>query len=131
MLKINILVMESYKVEGTPRTPFVLMDVNSGVLEIKGISIPNNSYDFFKPLFEVLDRYVENPAPKTVINLHLSYINTSTSKALLELFKKVAILQNVEFNWHCEADDEEMLEFGKNYETLLGVSFNFFTFSMN
>jgi hypothetical protein len=49
----------------------------------------------------------------------------------LELFKKVAILQNVEFNWHCEADDEEMLEFGKNYETLLGVSFNFFTFSMN
>lgn len=117
--------------EGTSRTPFVMMDVNSGVLEIKGISIPNNSYDFFKPLFEILDRYVENPAQKTVINLHLSYINTSTSKALLEMFKKVAILQNVEFNWHCEADDEEMLEFGKNYETLLGVSFNFFTFSMN
>ncbi len=53
MLKINILVMESYKVEGTPRTPFVLMDVNSGVLEIKGISIPINSTNFLSPLFEV------------------------------------------------------------------------------
>lgn len=123
--------MESFKVEGTSRTPFVLMDVNSGVLEIKGISIPNNSYDFFKPLFDVIDKYVLNPASKTVVNIHLDYINTSTSKALLELFKKLVILQCVEFNWHCDVNDEEMLEFGRNYETLLGLPFNFYTISMN
>lgn len=118
--------MEVYKLERTSRTPFVLMDPVKGLIEIKGISIPNNSYDFFMPLFERVERYVQAPISKTVVNLELEYFNTSTSKAMLELFKKLAVLANVQFNWHFDAEDEEMLEFGKNYETLIGREFNFY-----
>jgi Domain of unknown function (DUF1987). len=123
--------MDIYKVERTSRTPFVLMDGKKGVIEIKGISIPNNSYEFYLPLFELIDKYVLNPATQTIVNLHLEYLNTSTSKALLEMFKKLSVLENVEFNWHFDVDDEEMLEHGKNYEALLDCPFNFFEFSMN
>ncbi len=118
--------MEMFKLERTSRTPFVLMDPANGLIEIKGISIPNNSYEFFMPLFERVERYVQTPTSKTVVNLELEYFNTSTSKALLELFKKLSVLSNVQFNWHYDNDDEEMLEFGKNYETLLGRQFNFY-----
>jgi Domain of unknown function (DUF1987). len=117
--------MEIFKLERTSRTPFVLMDPTKGLIEIKGISIPNNSYEFFMPLFERIERYVLSPTSTTTVNLELEYFNTSTSKALLELFKKLAVLANVEFNWHYDNSDEEMLEFGKNYETLLGREFNF------
>lgn len=117
--------MEVFKLERTSRTPFVLMDPVKGLIEIKGISIPNNSYDFFMPLFERVERYVQTPISKTVVNLELEYFNTSTSKALLELFKKLSVLANVQFNWHYDNEDEEMLEFGKNYETLVGREFNF------
>jgi hypothetical protein len=121
--------MEIFKLERTSRTPFVLMDSAKGLIEIKGISIPNNSYDFFMPLFERIDSYVAAPAGKTVVNLELEYLNTSTSKALLEMFKKLAVIANIEFNWHYDGDDEEMLEFGRNYESLLDCSFNFYELS--
>lgn len=107
------------------------MDAKNGIIEIKGISIPNNSYEFFLPLFDLIDKYVSNPASKTVVNLQFEYLNTSTSKALLELFKKLVVLDSVEFNWHYGEDDEEMFEFGKNYEALLECPFNFYEFSMN
>ncbi len=118
--------MEIFKLERTSRTPFVLMDSKKGLIEIKGISIPNNSYEFFMPLFDRIDQYVVAPASMTVVNLHLEYLNTSTSKALLEMFKKLTVLTNVQFNWHFDGDDEEMLEFGKNYEALLECEFNFY-----
>jgi len=118
--------MEIFKLERTSRTPFVLMDSEKGMIEIKGISIPNNSYEFFMPLFDRIDQYIIAPASMTVVNMQLEYLNTSTSKALLEMFKKLKVLTNVQFNWHFAGDDEEMLEFGKNYEALLECEFNFY-----
>lgn len=121
--------MELFKVERTSRTPYVLMDSVRGHLEIKGVFIPENSYDFFSPLFERVDRYVSSPRSTTVVDLKLEYMNTSSSKALLELFKRMSVLEDVQFNWHYSNDDEEMLEFGRSYETLLGREFQFLQLS--
>ena len=38
--------METLTIAGTPKTPTVEMNVDSGVVEIKGRSIPENSIDF-------------------------------------------------------------------------------------
>lgn len=118
--------MESFVIQGTSRTPSIVLDSNAAVLEIKGVSIPENSLEFFSPLFNKIDEYVNSSIQNIRVNLELEYLNTSSSKAILEILKKLMVLKDVEFNWHYNEDDEEMLEYGKNYEQLLSTPFNFF-----
>ena len=119
--------MEPLLIEGTPRTPSVSFDVEKGLLEIKGRSIPENSIEFYKPLVDWLEEYAQSPAKKTQVNVHLEYFNTSSSKCILDVFKKLeAIHKNkyeVQINWYYEEDDEDMLEAGEDYESIIRVPF--------
>lgn len=119
--------MESLLIESTQKTPLVNFDSNSGVLEVKGRSIPENSIEFYKPLVDWLEEYSDTPYDKTVVNIHLEYFNTSSSKCILDVFKKLeAIHKNnndVNINWYYEEDDEDMLEAGEDYESIIRVPF--------
>lgn len=119
--------MESILIEGTPKTPTIKFDASSGVFEIKGRSIPENSVDFYKPLIDWLDSYKEDPNDKTIVNIRLEYFNTSSSKCILDVFKKLESIykakNEVEVNWYYEEDDEDMLEAGEDYESIIRVPF--------
>ena len=81
--------MEPIIIEGTAKTPSVRFDANTGIFEIKGRSIPENSVEFYKPIVEWLDKYKENPLSRTEVNIKLEYFNTSSSKCILDVFKKL------------------------------------------
>lgn len=114
-------------IEGTAKTPTVKFDSTEGVFEIKGRSIPENSVEFYKPLVDWLDIYKESPLIKTVVNIRLEYFNTSSSKCILDVFKKLEAIHKakheVEVNWYYEEDDEDMLEAGEDYESIIRVPF--------
>lgn len=120
--------MESLFVEGTQKTPTVNFDASKGIIEIKGRSIPENSIEFYKPLVDWLENYAQNARESTVVNIQLEYFNTSSSKCILDVFKKLeAIYKNkhqVNINWYYEEDDEDMLEAGEDYESIIHVPFN-------
>ena len=119
--------MEPIIIEGTPKTPSVKFDVKDGVFEIKGRSIPENSVEFYKPLNEWLDNYMQTPLDKTVVNIRLEYFNTSSSNASLMFSRdwRQYTRQNhdVEINWFYEEDDEDMLEAGEDYDSIIKVPF--------
>ena len=119
--------MEPLIIEGTPKTPTVKFDAESGVIEIKGRSIPENSVEFYKPLVDWLEEYKANPAQKTQVNIQLEYFNTSSSKCILDVFKKLEAIHkaknDVEINWYYEEDDEDMLEAGEDYESIIRIPF--------
>lgn len=119
--------MEPLIIEGTPKTPTVKFDAETGVIEIKGRSIPENSVEFYKPLVDWLEEYKANPAPKTQVNIQLEYFNTSSSKCILDVFKKLEAIHkaknDVEINWYYEEDDEDMLEAGEDYESIIRIPF--------
>ncbi len=81
--------MDKYAIEGTPKTPSISFDLNGGVLEIKGRSIPENSIEFYKPLVDSLDKYSSAAKTATTVNVQLEYFNTSSSKCILDVFKKL------------------------------------------
>jgi hypothetical protein len=97
------------------------------VFEIKGRSIPENSVEFYKPLNEWLDQYMQVPLDKTVVNIRLEYFNTSSSKCILDVFKRLESIHkskhDVEINWFYEEDDEDMLEAGEDYDSIIKVPF--------
>lgn len=119
--------MEAIKIEGTPKTPTVLFDPD-GTIELKGRSIPENSIEFYKPIIAWLDDYNNNAKPETNVIIQLEYFNTSSSKCILDVFKKLEAIQtggnsNVLINWHYEEDDEDMLEAGEDYQAIINVPF--------
>jgi hypothetical protein len=119
--------------EGSPKTPSVYFDCVTGVLELKGRSIPENSVEFYKPLNDWIDEYGVNPCTKTVVDIRLEYFNTSSSKCILDLFKKLEQLNmtksdntrksEVSVHWYFEQDDEDMAEAGADYQAIINLPF--------
>ena len=120
--------MDALNLEGTPKTPTVNFDAASGTIEIKGRSIPENSIEFYKPMVEWLDTYKEEAQGNTNVNIELEYFNTSSSKCILDVFKKLEGIHNggkceITINWFYEEDDEDMLEAGEDYQAIINVPF--------
>ena len=119
--------MEPIIIEGTPKTPTVEFNAEEGKVEIKGRSIPENSVEFYNPLIAWLEEYGNNPKEETQVNIQLEYFNTSSSKCILDVFKKLESLakagNNINVNWYYEEDDEDMLEAGEDYQSIIKLPF--------
>ena len=119
--------MESISIEGTPKTPTVNFIAETGKIEIKGRSIPENSIEFYKPLVDWLEAYSQAPIKLTEVNVQLEYFNTSSSKCILDVFKKLETIakagHEVIINWYYEEDDEDMLEAGEDYQSIIKIPF--------
>ena len=119
--------MDSISIEGTPKTPTVSLDAGTGIVEIKGRSIPENSIEFYRPIVEWLEDYSNGPQKLTTVNIQLEYFNTSSSKCILDVFKKLEVISkdgnDVEVNWYYEEDDEDMLEAGEDYQSIIRIPF--------
>jgi hypothetical protein len=117
--------MEDIKIDGTPKTPTVEFIQSAGTLLIKGRSIPENSIEFYKPLIDWIGAYAQSPQENTVVSIKLEYFNTSSSKCILDVFKKLeSVGSNVLIKWYYEEDDEDMLEAGEDYDAIINLPFN-------
>lgn len=119
--------MEKLTIEGTPKTPTIKFDPETGKLLIQGRSIPENSIEFYKPLVDLLEDYAASPKELTNVDIVLEYFNTSSSKCILDVFKKLEKIKaegnEVKVNWHYEEDDEDMLEAGEDYQAIINIPF--------
>jgi hypothetical protein len=125
--------MSAFTSELTAKTPFINFDDNSGNFEMTGKSIPENSVIYYKPLFEWLDAYIQNPKSKTNLKIQLDYFNTSSSKCIVDLFKRLEqIVKNnkgeASIDWLYNEDDEDMMEAGEDYKSIIKIPFNLVSF---
>ena len=119
--------MESLQYFKTERTPFVSLNPN-GEFKISGISIPEDSTSFYKPILDWIIAYGKNPEPDTTAHFVLDYFNTSSSKDILEVFKALGALNDegktkVHVKWEFEDDDDDIRECGEDYQSIIGIKF--------
>ncbi len=116
--------MDNLTIEGSAKTPTVEFKTE-GVLLLKGRSIPENSIEFYKPILDWIGNYGNNVKDTTEVNIQLEYFNTSSSKCILDVFKKLETLSgtNITINWFYEEDDEDMLEAGEDYQAIIDIPF--------
>ncbi|MBL4623594.1 MAG: DUF1987 domain-containing protein [Flavobacteriales bacterium] len=119
--------MESIQYFKTERTPFVSLNPN-GEFKVSGISIPEDSTAFYKPVLAWLDSYCKSPQPETNAHFVFDYFNTSSSKDILEIFKMLGGLNDsgkskVCIKWEFEDDDDDIRECGEDYQSIIGVAF--------
>ncbi len=119
--------MEKYIYDGCSRTPLIHFDLSTGTLDIKGRSVPEDPYEFYKPLLNAIEKYSLSTPPSTILNVHLEYFNTSSSKCLLNVFKKFEDIHKggnpVKINWKYENEDYDMLEAGEDYREIVDIPF--------
>jgi hypothetical protein len=125
--------MENFYLTETPKTPEVSLDAKVGKLLIAGRSIPENSIEFYKPLYDWLDNYSKQPRSNTLLEVKLEYFNTSSSKCLVEIFRRLEEIQQkgyaVNINWFYEEDDEDMLESGLDFKEIVTIPINMIVLS--
>jgi hypothetical protein len=120
--------MENLIIQGTFKTPTLKFNYETGVVDISGRSLPEHSIEFYKEALLWLDNYISNPKSETIVNVQLEYFNTSSSKVILDIFKKIESLYSkgnkVTVNWYFEEDDTDMQEQGETFAEIIKVPIN-------
>ncbi len=119
--------------EATPHTPMVAFDGETGVMEIRGRAIPEQADDFWMPIINWFETYVQMPANQTIFKIDLEYFNISSSKRILFLLYKLNQLakdfEQVKVEWYYRQNDEDMYEVGQDYKYMVKVPFEFHAYT--
>ncbi len=121
--------MEPLYIEASNLSPIVILDKSKEIFLIKGRSLPENAFSFYDPIIEWLITYLRDPNPGTIFTFELIYFNSASSKAILQI---VQILEKLIENglqasviWFYQEEDEDSLETGETYASLVDVPFVF------
>ncbi len=119
--------MEDLFLKKTFNSPEVEFITDTGELNIEGRSIPEDPGDFFESLIDWINEYFLNPAEKTLVSIKLEYINSGSSKYMLELLRILKINHDagkeVKIIWYFEEGDESIEELGVHYEQTIQIPF--------
>lgn len=116
--------MSAIRLEGTSKTPQVEFKTAPLSMSISGRSIPENSIAFYTPLMEWIDHHLTDGNDSVDISIRLEYFNTSSSKCIMDLLKRVEKSSvNATVSWYYEEEDEDMLEAGEDYDAIIDLPF--------
>ena len=120
--------METISLESTKKTPMVLLDP-SGKIRIGGRSIPEDASKFFDGILNWILDYVNNPQDSTVIDIELEYFNSGSAKFVMQILRELSELihngKELKVNWYYEEGDDDILERGEYYASILDLEINF------
>jgi hypothetical protein len=120
--------MEELKFAPTKNTPEISLNPD-GKIRIRGRSIHENAADFFAPVEDWVSEYILAPANVTSVDLSLDYFNSASAKIFISLLQKITYvsLKHKKFviNWFYEEGDEDILERGEYFASILDLPVNF------
>jgi hypothetical protein len=113
--------MEILKIESTKYTPEIYFDAEKNILSIRGESYPENTADFYAPVFSWLKKYLKQAGNETItVHIELTYFNSSSSKILLDFFdmfeEATGDGRQIMINWVYEKEDEETHQYGEEFQ---------------
>lgn len=116
--------MGEFFIGKTKSTPEIHFDPEKSVFSIKGESYPENSFDFYKPIFSKL-KEILNEMPTLKLVLDLSYLNTSSTKAILNILDLLngawGLGKRIQVEWFYELDNEHALELAEDLQEFVDL----------
>jgi hypothetical protein len=114
-------------IEGTEDTPSILLDPVKNEIRIKGISMPENAFEFYDPIEKKALEIFKNTKATLLIEIELFYMNSMSNKQVLKLIKQIsAASSQVKVNWRYAPGDtlikmkgEEIRSICSNLEVLV------------
>jgi hypothetical protein len=108
--------MKKLEIAARDQTPFVILDKENSIFEIRGYSYPDEALEFYTEIIDWFKEYIKNPNAETNLILDLIYVNSTSIKFINEILKKLDELivaeKNAAAEWYFMADDEDMQQLG-------------------
>ncbi len=108
--------MKPILLEPSEDTPKVQFDNNTGIFEISGKSLPEDSNEFYEPLIKWLTEYCKAPKESNTFLFHFEFLSTSSTKQIMHIFKLIDQLhksKSVAVNWNWDKGDLNMRKTGQ------------------
>jgi hypothetical protein len=119
--------LESLHIPKADKMPLIDFNVETNVLKISGVSIPEDALAFYKPILHWLGLYLQVKPTKATLIFELEFFNTVSSRLFLEIMKFMQKLKesgaDVTIQWLYDEDDEDIKEAGENYAEMVEVNF--------
>jgi hypothetical protein len=112
--------MSDIELTAAQSTPAVKTDAANGTLLMRGDSYPENSFEFFAPIVKWVGEYLESSDGPLHIELHLLYLNTSSVRAMMDIFDMLEDAhgdgRTVDVRWFYDEDNERIAELAEEFK---------------
>jgi len=127
--------MENLIIKGS-HGDFFMPDINfnaeSGILEISGESYLEDTAKFYAPILKWLREYIKIAHGQIIINIKLTYFNTSSSRSILDILYIIKDFEDnkgdVIVNWFYNGEDTEIEEEVEDFMIDTGLKINLIKF---
>ena len=121
--------MKPISILATFNTPAVKLNPQEGYFLLEGRSIPEDPGLFYEPILNWVEDYFHNPTSLTHIIIKLEYVNSGSSKYLLEFLRIIDMNyqegKDCRITWYYEEEDEAIQDLGEHYKNTIDVPFEF------
>jgi len=119
--------MDKFYIEASKSSPEVLYDPEEKTLSIQGESYPENSFTFYKPIFELAKNAIDENNGFNLI-IKVTYLNTSSTKSIMNLLDIIDESyqkgNGVSVKWYYEEDNEHSYELALDFKEYLELPFD-------
>jgi hypothetical protein len=114
------------EIEATSSTPHIGYDEGTHTLSISGESYPENSFEFYAPVFEWLTKTLES-VPLFRLSLKVSYMNSSSTKCVLDILDLLCEASergcDARVLWLYDAENERALDLAEEFKEDIDIPF--------
>ncbi|MBI3501056.1 MAG: DUF1987 domain-containing protein [Bacteroidetes bacterium] len=114
--------MEPLKIAKGTDTPEIILDAQNNLFSVSGRSYPEDTREFFTPVLNWIDRYVQSPNHETLFVFQLQYFNSSSYKPIFDILTKLESVKEkgkaAKINWQYKKGDRDMREAGEEFAEL-------------
>jgi len=124
---------DTLHIKSTRTTPEVVFDAGKREFHMKGVSIPENAWEFYRPVFDWIDQNFGTGIESLDMHFRLDYFNTVSARCIVETCQRFLRLskskEQVKIFWHYEKDDQDMMESGVELSRVLNHPFQIEVFT--
>jgi len=113
-------------IEATKYSPSIHYHEDRAILEISGESHPENSFVFFKPVFDWLRTELPGLERLTLV-LHIAYMNSSSTKCMLDVLdmldERFITGADIRVRWYYDAGNERAADLAEEFQEDMSMPF--------
>lgn len=112
--------MNILEITQTPSTPEVRADSGQGRVFMAGDSYPENPFEFFQPIIDWIDTFLDKDDRPLNFDLELVYLNTSSIRAMMDIFDRLEESHQagrpVSVRWSYDPENERVGELAEEFK---------------
>lgn len=130
--------MDNLIIPATDFTPSVIFQIESGHMEISGVSRPEDVAGFYEGPLEWLSNLEESiqnkpeykyELPELRFSFKMTYFNSGSSKYMIQILRTLRNLirvgVNIKIDWYFEEGDDKMQDDGEDLAEAVELNFNY------